>query len=111
MQIGEKLAARFGNDLLALSLKAGMKSKRSAWTAPRLPVEPIHWEVLPTRQETIQPKKNLKTGFGREWLKRQYKSGRLAAESRQACAWIDRAIIDEKEGQVGEVGYQINFYR
>lgn len=26
-------------------------------------------------------------------------------------AWINRAIIDEKDGEVGKVGYEINFNR
>jgi len=53
----------------------------------------------------------LKTGFGREWLKREYKAGRLAAASRQAGAWINTAIRDKKDGDIGRVGYEINFNR
>ncbi len=55
-----------------------------SWTAPRLPVEPIHWEIFATREEAVQREKDLKTGFGRKWLKREYANGKLRATARQA---------------------------
>ena len=55
-----------------------------SWTAPRLPVESIHWEVFATREEAVKREQDLKTGFGREWLKREYAKGKLAAAARQA---------------------------
>ena len=75
-----------------------------SWTGPRHPVEPIHWEVFPSREEAVQREDDLKTGFGRQWLKREYKAGRLvAASARQAGAWIVEA--DTK------IGYEISFTR
>ena len=53
----------------------------------------------------------MKTGFGRQWLKREYAAGRLKAASRQAGAWIDTDKRDPKDGQVGIIGYEINFNR
>jgi len=47
-------------------------------------VEPIHWEILASREEAVKREQDLKTGFGRKWLKREYEAGRLAAASRQA---------------------------
>ena len=54
---------------------------------------------------------NLKTGFGRQWLKREYAAGRLAAAARQAGAWINTSVRDHQDGEIGKVGYEINFNR
>ena len=74
-----------------------------SWTGPRRPVEPIHWEVFATRDEAVKREDALKTGYGRQWLKREYAAGKLAAAARQAGAWIDH----EKT----QVGYEIPFNR
>ena len=50
-------------------------------TSKHLPVEPIHWEEFDSQEEAIKREKELKTGFGRKWLKEQYKKN--AATSRQ----------------------------
>ena len=47
--------------------------------------------------------KELKTGFGRKWLKREFSAGRLAAASRQAGAWYKPDSI--------KIGYEISFNR
>jgi len=74
------------------------------WTGPRLPVEPIHWEVLASREEAIKREDALKTGYGRQWLKQQYAEGKLyAAAARQAGAWI-------KEDAT-RIGYEVSFTR
>jgi type I restriction enzyme M protein len=83
------------------------RSGQASWTAPRLPVEPIHWEIFESRELAVKREKELKTGFGRKWLKREYDAGRLAAAARQAGAWIDHSKT--------KVGYEIplnrHFYR
>jgi predicted GIY-YIG superfamily endonuclease len=76
---------------------------KATWTAPRRPVEPIHWEIFPTREKAVTREKELKTGFGRDWLKRKYAKGDLAAAARQAGAWIDQDKT--------KVGYEIPFNR
>ena len=76
---------------------------KATWTAPRRPVEPIHWESFPTREKAVTREKELKTGFGRDWLKRKYAKGELAAAARQAGAWIDHDKT--------KVGYEIPFNR
>ncbi len=60
------------------------KTKQVSWTASRLPVEPIHWEIFATREEAVKREKELKTGFGRKWLRREYAKGNLAEATRQA---------------------------
>lgn len=77
------------------------ENKEVSWTAIRLPVEPIHWETFSTKKEAVKREKDLKTGFGRKWLKREYKKNSLAAASRQAGAWIN----EDKT----KIGYEINF--
>lgn len=62
---------------------------------------PIHWEVFATREEAVTREKELKTGFGRKWLKREYEKDRLKASARQAGAWI-------AEGKT-LIGYEISF--
>jgi len=87
------------------------ESKQVSWTASRLPVEPIHWETFDSRELAVKREHDLKTGFGRKWIKREYEKGKLAAASRQAGAWIDESKRDQKDGDVGIVGYEINFNR
>jgi len=79
------------------------KNKEVSWTASRLPVEPIHWEIFDSREEAVKREQELKTGFGRKWLKREYSKGTLAASARQAGAWIDHSKT--------KIGYEINFTR
>jgi len=74
-----------------------------SWTASRLPVEPIHWEIFGTREAAVEREEELKTGYGRKWLDREYQAGRLAAAARQAGAWIDHDKT--------KVGYEIPFNR
>ncbi len=70
------------------------------WTSSRLPVEPIHWEIFQSREEAVKREQDLKTGFGRKWLKREYEAGKLAA-SRQAgdprCWWATIKMVAENE--------------
>ncbi|WP_198675256.1 type I restriction enzyme subunit R domain-containing protein [Pleomorphovibrio marinus] len=55
-----------------------------SWTSKYLPVELIHWEIFNTREEAVDKEKKLKTGFGRKWLKREFKKQTLAKWARQA---------------------------
>jgi Fic family protein len=71
------------------------RSEKVVWTAPRLPVEPIHWEVFDSREEAVKREKDLKTGYGRKWLKREYERGGLAGSSRQAGDPITEGMIRE----------------
>jgi adenine-specific DNA methylase len=50
-----------------------------SWTSKHLPVKIIHWEEFDSREAAVKREQDLKTGFGRKWLKREYKAGRLAA--------------------------------
>ncbi len=47
------------------------KQGRVDWTKRHKPVAVIHYEYFNSRQEAVAREKHLKTGFGREWLKRE----------------------------------------
>lgn len=42
------------------------------WTKAHPPVKVIHYEEYPTKEEARKREEELKTGFGRKWLKREY---------------------------------------
>jgi len=71
------------------------RSKKVVWTAPRLPVIPVHWEFFDSGEYALKREKDLKTGFGRKWLKREYERGKLAGSSRQAGDPITEGLIRE----------------
>jgi very-short-patch-repair endonuclease/predicted GIY-YIG superfamily endonuclease len=70
-----------------------------SWTAPRLPIKPSHWEVFQTREEAVKREQDLKTGFGRTWLKREYSKGRLAATARQAGSPVFQLTLPPEHQQ------------
>jgi type I restriction enzyme M protein len=74
-----------------------------SWTAKHLPVKLIHWEEFETRERAVAREDFLKSGKGREWLKKQYEAKKLKSFERQAGAWID----PDKT----KVGYEIPFNR
>ncbi len=51
-----------------------------AWTSTRKPLELVHWEGYQTRDEAVKREAELKTGFGRTWIKRELETGRLKAQ-------------------------------
>ena len=53
------------------------KEGKATWTKEHKPTEVIHFEEFATRDEAVKREKELKTGFGRQWLKREYKKGAL----------------------------------
>jgi type I restriction enzyme S subunit len=42
------------------------------WTKTHKPVKVIHWEKFSTQEEAAEREKELKSGYGRTWLQRQY---------------------------------------
>jgi type I restriction enzyme S subunit len=49
--------------------KTGQGAK---WTKAQTPIKVIHHEVFDSRSAAAEREKELKTGFGRKWLKREY---------------------------------------
>lgn len=54
-----------------------------SWTSKYLPVELIHWEIFYSSNEAVKREKDLKTEFGRKWLKRNFEKKNLAKWARQ----------------------------
>jgi predicted GIY-YIG superfamily endonuclease len=75
-------------------------SGKAEWTATHKPVELIHWEEFKTRDEAVTREHELKTGFGRKWLKREWDAGRLAS----ACA-------STQTGQAGRANLRLRAKR
>lgn len=46
------------------------------WTKIHRPSRVIHHEIFPSREEAVAREKELKTGFGRKWIKREIDAGR-----------------------------------
>jgi len=59
------------------------KDGKVSHTSKNLPVELIHWEYFHTREEAVKRESDLKTGYGRTWLKRSYEKQTLAKWARQ----------------------------
>ena len=53
------------------------------WTKRYKPIRIAHFEEYGTRKEAIAREKELKTGFGRKWLRREIKAGRLPVRRTQ----------------------------
>ena len=86
------------------------RRKECSWTSSRLPVGLIHHEVFNRREEAVAREKELKTGYGRAWLKKLYAQGKLNADwsaPRQAggdaAGVLDSAIHPGKTKVVGLV--------
>ena len=63
------------------------QGKGASWTKTHAPIKIVHFEELDTLREAVKREKDLKTGFGRKWLKKLIDS-RLPAASparAQAC--------------------------
>ena len=46
------------------------------WTKNHRPLRIIHHEIFPSREEAVKREKELKTGFGRKWVKREIEAKR-----------------------------------
>jgi len=77
-------------------LQAHRNGKGAEWTKNHLPFKPIHWEIFKTREEAVKREHDLKTGFGRKWLKREYEKGGLAA-ARQAGGTVKNIYLLRKD--------------
>lgn len=52
------------------------KGKAAEYTQKHKPVSIAHYEEYGSREEVVQREKELKSGFGLKWLKREYRAGR-----------------------------------
>ena len=54
-----------------------LSGQGARWTKLHKPVSIVHHEEFATSTEAFAREKELKTGFGRKWLKREFDAGRL----------------------------------
>lgn len=94
---------------------AGIGAK---WTKANKPVKIIHWEEFDSREEAAKREKELKTGFGRTWLKREYEkykklvtgSPALECKLRIAGEMVDSELGEIPKGwRVGKLGEVVEF--
>jgi type I restriction enzyme S subunit len=71
------------------------------WTKRYPPQYIIYWEEFTSREEAVAKEKWLKTGFGRRWIKREEKAGRLWHAGEPAEKLLER-IKAEKEKRNAE---------
>jgi type I restriction enzyme R subunit len=48
-----------------------ISGKGADWTKNHRPIKIIHHEIFPSREEAVKRENELKTGFGRKWIKRE----------------------------------------
>jgi predicted GIY-YIG superfamily endonuclease len=54
-----------------------LSGQGARWTKLNKPVRIVHHEEFPTSDEAFAREKELKTGFGRKWIKREFEADRL----------------------------------
>jgi predicted GIY-YIG superfamily endonuclease len=59
------------------------------WTRKYPPVALVHWEEYNTRVAAAKREKELKTGFGRKWIKREIKEGRTRQAGEPASVLLE----------------------
>ncbi|HLG31074.1 MAG TPA: 7-cyano-7-deazaguanine synthase [Candidatus Brocadiales bacterium] len=76
------------------------------WTKEHRPVKIAHYEEFGTREEVVKREQDLKTGFGRKWLKREIESGR----ARQAGTHIKvvTPLIGMNKSEIVKKGVSLN---
>jgi len=62
------------------------KQGKVEWTRKYKPIEIVHYEEYETREQAVRREKELKTGFGRKWIKREFKRGRLQKWDKSVAA-------------------------
>ncbi len=56
--------------------QAHITGRGAQWTKRYKPLHIVHYETVDSREEAVKREKQLKTGYGRKWLKREIKAGR-----------------------------------
>ncbi len=67
-----------------------IQGKGADWTKHYPPVKLVHWEEFNTREAAVKREKDLKTGFGRKWLKREIAAGRTRQAGEPASELLER---------------------
>jgi len=65
------------------------------WTRKYPPIALVHWEEYHSRADAAKREKELKTGFGRKWIKREIKAGRARQAGEPASVLLERIKSDK----------------
>jgi len=91
------------NDILK-SWNKHATGKGADWTKKHPPIWLVHWEEYNFREEAIKREKELKTDFGRKWLKRELAAGRTRQAGEPASVLLERIAKEKarliKEGKI-----------
>lgn len=58
------------------------------WTKVHKPIKVIHYEKFNTQEEARKREEELKSGFGREWIKRQYEKYKKCLDTQEMSAGL-----------------------
>ena len=72
------------------------RGRGADWTRRHPPGKLVHWEEYDSLEQAVNREKHLKTGFGRQWLKREIKAGRTRQAGEPASVLLER-IREERE--------------
>ncbi|MCK5148950.1 GIY-YIG nuclease family protein, partial [bacterium] len=91
------------NDILN-RWKEHATGKGADWTNKHPPLRLVHWEEYNSREEAITREKELKTGFGRKWLKRELAAGRTRQAGEPASILLEKISAEKarliKDGKI-----------
>ena len=66
------------------------------WTKKHPPVRLVHWEAFDSRTQAVEREKELKTGVGRKWLKRELAAGRTRQAGEPASVLLEKITKEKK---------------
>jgi predicted GIY-YIG superfamily endonuclease len=81
--------------------KEHVSGQAAEWTKLHKPQYIVHHEIYSTRDEAIKRERDLKTGFGRKWLKRKIETGRARQAGGQGTFDFEvyfSEVFHEKKG-------------
>lgn len=70
--------------------KAHAAGRGAEWTRRHPPVKLVHWEEFDSLEAAVKREKELKTGFGRKWLKREIAARRTRQAGESAEILLER---------------------
>ena len=78
--------------------------KGADWTKKHPPIRLVHWEEYDSREKAVKREEELKTGFGRKWLKRELAAGRTRQAGEPAAVLLEKIAKEKtrliKEGKI-----------
>jgi len=69
------------------------------WTRKYPPIALVHWEEYNSRADAAKREKELKTGFGRKWIKREIKEGRARQAGEPASVLLERIKAEKAKSK------------